>query len=65
MHFNYRSAISDKSPSPRRAWIEIIKFVKKQVDTESPSPRRAWIEIYFFNTFGNDAYVALPAEGVD
>ena len=35
------------SPSPRRAWIEIVPY--EQWDNgslKSPSPRRAWIEIY-------------------
>mgnify|MGYP003104289884 CR=1 FL=1 len=37
--------VEDKSPSSRRAWIEIT-FVRYPADTSgSPSSRRAWIEI--------------------
>ena len=36
----------ETSPSPRRAWIEMLILVKiNKVDLMSPSPRRAWIEI--------------------
>ena len=35
----------NRSPSPRRAWIEIEFFVRFLLATASPSPRRAWIEM--------------------
>ena len=34
-----------RSPSSRRAWIEISNRVSKQPECRSPSSRRAWIEI--------------------
>ena len=34
-----------RSPSPRRAWIEITRGVRLKAVLTSPSPRRAWIEI--------------------
>ena len=37
------------SPSPRRAWIEIVRvIVGADFIFTSPSPRRAWIEIRRF-----------------
>ena len=33
------------SPSPRRAWIEMLALCEKVMGMGSPSPRRAWIEI--------------------
>ena len=38
-------AMSAKSPSSRRAWIEITVFVVSKKRVLSPSSRRAWIEI--------------------
>ena len=36
------------SPSPRRAWIEILRReLTRKRQKLSPSPRRAWIEILF------------------
>ena len=53
------------SPSPRRAWIEIITVSVIYLVLGSPSPRRAWIEIPLrFLGFLRDL-VALPTEGVD
>ena len=34
-----------RSPSSRRAWIEIPKRKKRAISLGSPSSRRAWIEI--------------------
>ena len=34
-----------KSPSSRRAWIEILSASTMSKSGESPSSRRAWIEI--------------------
>ena len=55
-----------KSPSPRRAWIE-IKFAKQDEAKRklSPSPRRAWIEMRPGDADDADRHVALPTEGVD
>ena len=41
-----------ESPSPRRAWIEIINPSVPYNEFESPSPRRAWIEICVFLCIG-------------
>ena len=38
--------ISPRSPSTRRAWIEINRADYKWGVHESPSTRRAWIEIF-------------------
>ena len=54
-----------KSPSPRRAWIEINLIVLTLFEEKSPSPRRAWIEIYSFSQEFGINFVALPTEGVD
>ena len=38
--------MKEKSPSPRRAWIEIFFFLAcRRIRNTSPSPRRAWIEM--------------------
>ena len=59
-------AKDDKSPSTRRAWIEIpVTRDDSLKRAKSPSTRRAWIEIcilYLLNTLIN---VALHTEGVD
>ena len=39
------SALRKKSPSSRRAWIEIRKVILALGDAVSPSSRRAWIEM--------------------
>ena len=36
---------SDKSPSSRRAWVEMVIFARPSVRVGSPSSRRAWVEI--------------------
>ena len=36
------------SPSPRRAWIEILFLITSLMMVLSPSPRRAWIEILIY-----------------
>ena len=55
-----------RSPSSRRAWIEIsgTPFCKETVPA-SPSSRRAWIEILRAGRVGRRCLVALLAEGVD
>ena len=59
-------AQSSRSPSTRRAWIEMAHhMVGNQVD-ESPSTRRAWIEIVSLEHQRlDDPVVALHPEGVD
>ena len=59
--------VANKSPSPRRAWIEInLKGKQANEKSKSPSPRRAWIEmILFMILFMSLTVVALPTEGVD
>ena len=55
------------SPSPRRAWIEIVRQPQQcGGHPGSPSPRRAWIEIWpDGHGSTKTARVALPTEGVD
>ena len=58
--------LSKKSPSSRRAWIEITpEPISPNPSMVSPSSRRAWIEIvcHFYTPFLY--FVALLAEGVD
>ena len=55
-----------KSPSSRRAWIEIKnKYKLIGVSIASPSSRRAWIEISKLQEILRIYGVALLAEGVD
>ena len=54
-----------RSPSSRRAWIEIDHLQSCRSCSASPSSRRAWIEIWLKDDLYNDGYVALLAEGVD
>mgnify|MGYP003355246640 CR=1 FL=1 len=55
-----------KSPSSRRAWIEIGPAKStRAIWKRSPSSRRAWIEIQFINEHLTAEVVALLAEGVD
>ena len=42
-----RSIVAPRSPSSRRAWIEIKRSAAAYVFWGSPSSRRAWIEITF------------------
>ena len=57
--------VLEKSPSTRRAWIEIATCQKHGYKSVSPSTRRAWIEITSrrWDMTGNS--VALHTEGVD
>ena len=57
--------LEERSPSPRRAWIEITRSSRFAIFGMSPSPRRAWIEMLHALENKNPAYVALPTEGVD
>ena len=54
-----------RSPSSRRAWIEIIVRVIFALTISSPSSRRAWIEIGHGGQLLAVHPVALLAEGVD
>ena len=54
-----------RSPSSRRAWIEIDYPRCGQLVCGSPSSRRAWIEIPNRVQAQGEAAVALLAEGVD
>ena len=55
-----------KSPSSRRAWIEIeLKKMLVQLTQTSPSSRRAWIEICRQRMMVLRETGALLAEGVD
>ena len=55
-----------RSPSPRRAWIEMpLDDGKIYVWSQSPSPRRAWIEMCGFVRRKKRQSVALHTEGVD
>ena len=56
----------EASPSPRRAWIEIVVLIDEaRTVWPSPSPRRAWIEIVIALVAFGVVFVALPTEGVD
>ena len=59
--------VRNRSPSPRKAWIETVNgFPHIQILTKSPSPRKAWIETKLERGMGDaDARVAFPPEGVD
>ena len=55
-----------RSPSMRRAWIEIMpRGGNLQLPAQSPSMRRAWIEMVYLSRIGLFSCVALHAEGVD
>ena len=55
-----------RSPSSRRAWIEICdRFARSRSSLTSPSSRRAWIEISKGDAPNEEHHVALLAEGVD
>ena len=56
---------SARSPSVRRAWIEIVVDGRNMFDVTSPSVRRAWIEIQHTLGKAADIQVALREEGVD
>ena len=56
----------NRSPSSRRAWIEILPYLTyKSTIPGSPSSRRAWIEIFVTSRSFLSGCVALLAEGVD
>ena len=57
--------IIKKSPSSRRAWIEISQVLEPSNGPKSPSSRRAWIEIRLYGEGIRLTAVALLAEGVD
>ena len=55
-----------RSPSTRRAWIEIDQSCDaKCAASQSPSTRRAWIEINYEEYINFLKVVALHPEGVD
>ena len=59
-------AMRERSPSSRRAWIEIfLSFCSNGEAEGSPSSRRAWIEIGNIWSIAARRSVALLAEGVD
>ncbi len=62
----HKGAVWHRSPSTRRAWIEmLLKGIWDGV-YQSPSTRRAWIEMHGMVYEGLYAYrVALHPEGVD
>ena len=53
-----------KSPSSRRAWVEIIVYDGEELLGGSPSSRRAWVEISMPRLSRGSRAVALLAEGV-
>ena len=55
----------DRSPSSRRAWIEMVRLQQDLTELWSPSSRRAWIEISTRPSSVPTSTVALLAEGVD
>ena len=64
----YQEAWADyrmKSPSSRRAWIEIAIKDELAGTFGSPSSRRAWIEMSLIASSAVISRVALLAEGVD
>ena len=54
-----------RSPSTRRAWIEIVGLGLINDVGSSPSTRRAWIEISSILLRNAASLVALHPEGVD
>ena len=60
-----RASMYWRSPSSRRAWVEIFElFLADQRAEQSPSSRRAWVEMPVGNGVKDDLAVALLAEGV-
>ena len=51
-----------RSPSSRRAWIEIVPVGAFVVDDRSPSSRRAWIEM-FMETKAQPFFRSRPPRG--
>ena len=60
-----RKSTATRSPSSRRAWIEICQCGPHSSSPVSPSSRRAWIEIASKPYWAEMMVVALLAEGVD
>ena len=54
-----------RSPSAKRAWIEIMKLSNGREAAASPSAKRAWIEIGSPRSASCTRPVALCEEGVD
>ena len=54
--------LTARSPSSRRAWIEILPICVDVEENKSPSSRRAWIEIAFSGTDAAD-WVGRPPRG--
>ena len=62
----YEGLYAYRSPSTRRAWIEISPGRRLAPGDQSPSTRRAWIEIVKNQDFFKKVKkVALHPEGVD
>ena len=60
-----RAALKMRSPSSRRAWVEIFRMRSGVgITGMSPSSRRAWVEIRSGSPSLRIPYVALLAEGV-
>ena len=65
MPLNLLYSSTTRSPSSRRAWVEISQMIFLSVrSARSPSSRRAWVEIGKFQLQGLCRGVALLAEGV-
>ncbi len=60
-----KPATASRSPSSRRAWIEMLTWDSAAYVARSPSSRRAWIEIVCGKMVCAGVSVALLAEGVD
>ena len=57
--------VPGRSPSSRRAWVEIVYRVPPRASaSKSPSSRRAWVEISTWRGGRESLHVALLAEGV-
>ena len=52
-----------KSPSSRRAWIEIGQSGKNKPMNKSPSSRRAWIEILYDTQLNGEVQRRPPRGG--
>ena len=49
------------SPSPRRAWIEIVCVVSGEIRKDVALPRRAWIEIAVMNRTSRMGQTSSPS----
>mgnify|MGYP004564486655 CR=1 FL=1 len=62
----YNTEAVKRSPSSRRAWIEMdSRIVPHTACNRSPSSRRAWIEMSPLLYHHQGVFVALLTEGVD